>query len=178
MPPVIAIVGHSNAGKTTLIEKLLPELSRRGYRAATVKHAHHGFQMDRPGKDSWRHQAAGAAAVILIGPEQMAVVKNQPGGTLDDALRYAGDCDLVIAEGFKRASVPKIEVFRQGTQPAPICLKDPHLFALVTDAAIASLSIPVIDLEDIPRLADEIVSRLFDPLTRSTGTSRADDAVL
>ena len=172
MPPVIAIVGHSDAGKTTLIEKLLPELTRRGYRVATVKHAHHGFQMDKHGKDSWRHQAAGAAAVILIGPEQMAVMKRQHGGTLDDALPYAGDCDLVIVEGFKKAAVPKIEVFRSGTHPAPICLDDPHLTALVTDAAIASLSVPVIGLDDISRLADVIVSRLFGSLPIDQG--RAD----
>ncbi|MFH1982378.1 MAG: molybdopterin-guanine dinucleotide biosynthesis protein B [Pseudomonadota bacterium] len=172
MPPVIAIVGHSDAGKTTLIEKLLPELSRRGYRVATVKHAHHGFQMDKPGKDSWRHQAAGAATVILIGPEQVAVVKSQPGASLEDALPFAGDCDLVIVEGFKKAAVPKIEVFRSGTRPAPICLDDPHLAALVTDAAIASLSIPVIGLDDIARLADVIAARLFGPL--AIGKERAD----
>jgi len=112
MPPVIAIVGHSDAGKTTLIEKLLPELDRRGYRAASVKHAHHGFQLDQPGKDSWRHQAAGSHTVILIGPGQMAMVKKKAGATLDDAAAFAADCDLVIAEGFKRAAVPKVEVFR------------------------------------------------------------------
>lgn len=172
MPPVIAIVGHSDAGKTTLIEKLLPELSRRGYRVATVKHAHHGFQMDQPGKDSWRHQAAGAAAVILLGPEQMAVMKSHPGGTLEDALSYAGDCDLVLAEGFKRAAVAKIEVFRSGTHPAPICLSDPNLIALVTDAHLASLSIPVIGLEDISRLTDLVVARLYD--LRSGGEECAD----
>jgi molybdopterin-guanine dinucleotide biosynthesis protein B len=161
MPPVIAIVGHSDAGKTTLIEKLLPELNRRGYRIATVKHAHHGFELDRPGKDSWRHQAAGSHTVILVGPGQMAMVKKKAGATLDDAAAFAGDCDLVIVEGFKRAAVPKIEVYRQGTQPAPICLEDPHLVALVTDAPIASLSVPVIGLEDIKRLADVILSRML-----------------
>lgn len=160
MPPVIAIVGHSDAGKTTLIEKLLPELNRRGYRVATVKHAHHGFEIDRPGKDSWRHQAAGAATVVLVGPDQLAMVKRRRDPLLTDAVSLADDCDLVVAEGFKTAPVPKIEVFRSGTRPAPICLDDPHLVALVTDAAIASLAVPVVGLDDMVRLADVITDHL------------------
>ena len=102
MPPIISIVGNSDSGKTTLIEKLIPELRHRGYRVGTVKHASHGFDIDRRGKDSWRHHQAGAEIVVVASPEQIAMVKNDPCDSLDCLERYFEGVDLVLAEGFKK----------------------------------------------------------------------------
>ena len=160
MPPVVAIVGHSNAGKTTLIEKLIPELRGRGYRVGAVKHAHHGFQMDIPGKDSWRHQAAGADTVMVVGPLQVAMVKNTTENSLESVLGYYGECDIVIAEGFKTARCPKVEVFRTGVNTMPACLNDPHLIGIVSDAS-PDADVPIIGLDDVSRLADLILGALL-----------------
>ena len=112
LPSVISIVGKSESGKTTLIEKLIPELKRRGYRIGIVKHAHHGFDMDRKGKDSYRHRQAGADTVMIASPGQIAMIKDVPGERLDDLIPFFNDMDLLITEGFKRDRAPKIEVFR------------------------------------------------------------------
>ena len=116
MTPIISIVGKSESGKTTLIEKLIPELKKRGYRIGTVKHALHGFQIDREGKDSFRHKAAGADTVVVVSPKSIAMVKNGGGETLDFVVKYFSDMDLVITEGYKRENKPKIEVFRKSLQ--------------------------------------------------------------
>ena len=112
MPPVLSIVGKSESGKTTLIEKLIPELKRRGFRVGIVKHAHHGFEIDRKGKDSYRHRKAGADAVMIASSGQIAMIKNGPGECLDDVIPYFDDVDLLLTEGFKGDHAPKIEIFR------------------------------------------------------------------
>ena len=102
MSQMISIVGRSQSGKTTLIEKLIPELKRRGYRVGTIKHSHHIFDFDKTGKDSWRHKDAGAETVIVASPGKIAMVKNDYRGSLDDLKNFFDDLDLVITEGYKK----------------------------------------------------------------------------
>ncbi len=166
--PIITVVGFSDAGKTTMIEKLLPELKRRGYRVGTIKHAHHGFAIDREGKDSWRHQQAGADVTAVAGPDKVAMVVNTPIERLEDARRMISGVgvDLIIAEGFKSARMPKVEVLRHAVHANPLFLEDPDLFALVTDVPLtpgAANGFAVFGLEDIPALADLIESRYLTP---------------
>ena len=168
LPPIITVVGFSDAGKTTLIEKLVPELKQRGYRVGTVKHAAHGFAVDREGKDSWRHQQAGADIVAVAGPDKIAMVINTPDDILTTLRRMMTGVDLMLAEGFKSARLPKLEVLRQAVHANPLFLEDPNLFALVTDITMPSPAAngpAVFGLEDIPALADLIVERFLTPTT-------------
>jgi len=160
MTPIISIVGKSESGKTTLIEKLIPELKKRGYRIGTVKHALHGFQIDREGKDSFRHKAAGADTVIVVSPESIAMIKNGDGMTLDSVVGYFSDVDLVITEGYKRENKPKIEVFRKARHKDTLCRDDDNLMALVTDDDI-DINVPRFGLEDIKGLADLIEKKFL-----------------
>jgi len=155
MPAVISVVGTSDVGKTTLIEKLIPELKKRGYRIGVVKHAHHGFSIDRKGKDSWRHKAAGADAVMVASPGKIAMVKDTPCRGLDCLESYFQDMDLVITEGYKKADKPKIEVLRKAINTQPVCKENDHLFAVVTDSAV-DMPVPQFGFDDIIELADLI----------------------
>lgn len=164
--PIITIVGFSDAGKTTMIEKLLPELKRHGLKVGTIKHAHHGFTIDREGKDSWRHQQAGADVAAVAGPEKIAMVFNTPMERLEDIRRMMPGVDLIIAEGFKSARMPKVEVLRHAVHANPLFLEDPGLFALVTDVDLPANvinSFSVFGLEDVSSLADLIVARFIEP---------------
>ncbi len=156
MPPIISVVGKSDSGKTTLIEKLIPELKKRGYRIGTIKHASHQFDMDKEGKDSWRHTAAGADTVIVASPGRIAMVKDDNVGTLDSLIPYFQDMDLVITEGYKREHKPKIEVFRAAAHKETLCKGNNDLIALVTDSDV-DLNVPRFGLEDIEALADFII---------------------
>lgn len=157
MPPVLSIVGKSDSGKTTLIEKLIPELKRRGYCVGVVKHAHHGFEMDRKGKDSYRHRKAGAAAVMIASPGQIAMIKDSPDDSLDHLVAYFADVDLLITEGFKQDRAPKIEIFRSQRHRHPACLEDDTLIAMVSDTPF-DLERPCFGPDDIEAIADFIVS--------------------
>jgi molybdopterin-guanine dinucleotide biosynthesis adapter protein len=158
MPPMISIVGKTQSGKTTLIEKLIPELKKRGYKIGTVKHAYHAFDMDKEGKDSWRHKAAGADTVIVASPGKIAMVKDENTEDLDAVEKYFDDMDLVIIEGFKRKNRPKIEIFRTVRNNEPLCRDNPDLIALVTDSDV-DLNVPTFGLEDIEALADLIENK-------------------
>jgi molybdopterin-guanine dinucleotide biosynthesis adapter protein len=160
MTPIISIVGKSESGKTTLIEKLIPELKIRGYRIGTIKHAHHGFQIDKEGKDSFRHKAAGADTVIVVSPKSIAMIKNCGEVTIDSLIGYFSDIDLVITEGYKRENRPKIEVFRSERHKEPLCMDDVNLVALVTDDEI-DISVPKFGLKDIKGLADLIEKKFL-----------------
>jgi molybdopterin-guanine dinucleotide biosynthesis protein B len=155
MPQIISIVGRSQSGKTTLIEKLIPELNKRGYRIGTIKHAHHGFDIDKSGKDSWRHWHAGADAVVVASPGKVAMVKKDDRESPESLLEYFEDMDLVITEGFKKEKMPKVEVLRAARHNELICLNDRHLIAIVTDVDI-NPSVPKFGLEEIKELADLI----------------------
>ena len=155
MPQMISIVGRSQSGKTTLIEKLIPALKRRGYKIGTIKHSHHIFDFDKTGKDSWRHKDAGAETVIIASPGKIAMVKNDYLGSLDGLQRFFDDLDLIITEGYKKEDKPKIEVVRAARHADVLLENDKHLVAVVSDVEL-QLNVPVFDLEDVDRLADFI----------------------
>ena len=155
MPQMISIVGRSQSGKTTLIEKLIPALKRRGYKIGTIKHSHHIFDFDKTGKDSWRHKDAGADTVIIASPGKIAMVKNDYLGSLDGLQRFFDDLDLIITEGYKKEDKPKIEVVRAARHADVLLENDKHLVAVVSDVEL-QLNVPVFDLEDVDRLADFI----------------------
>jgi len=155
--PILSIVGKSNTGKTTLIERLIPELVRRGWRVATIKHNRHGFQMDHEGKDSWRHKRAGARMTVVASPHQVALVEDAPRDYTMAELRdrFVHDVDLVLAEGFKKNPHPKIEVFRPEVHPERLCGPDDHCVAVVSDSPVL-LTVPRFGPDDIPALCDFI----------------------
>ena len=173
MIPIIAITGYSNAGKTTVIEKLVPKLKKKGFRVGTVKHAHHELNFDKRGKDSWRHFDAGADAVLVSSPEKLMVVRRNPSAAMDEKgwlavfEKHLTDMDLVLAEGFKNSGLPKIEVFRTQVHSTPACLGDKTLVAMVTDAD-PDVAVPVFGLEDAESLAGFIVERFL--LSKSSRT--------
>jgi molybdopterin-guanine dinucleotide biosynthesis protein B len=151
--PIVSVVGKSGSGKTTFLEKLLPELKRRGYRVATVKHDTHGFDIDHPGKDSWRHAQVGADAVIISSPHRLALiqrlVEEMP---LDQIADYVQGVDIVITEGYKRGDKPKIEISRRTRSTELICDED-ELVAIVTDQTFP-LNVPQFALDDAAGVAD------------------------
>jgi len=155
MLPIISVVGTSKTGKTTLIEKLIPELKKRGYRIGTVKHTAHDFDLDKKGKDSWRHKAAGADTVVIASREKIVMVKDENMAGLERIGKYFDDVDLVITEGFKKENRPKIEIYRSHKNNPPICQNDKTVIALVTDTDIR-VDVPLFGLEEIKSLADLI----------------------
>jgi molybdopterin-guanine dinucleotide biosynthesis protein B len=133
MPPIISIVGKSSTGKTTVLEKLIREITNRGYKVATVKHSHHSISFDQPNKDSWRHAQAGAAATMVSSTTEIQIIKPVPREcTIDELARNLGeDFDLVLTEGFSRGNAPKIEIHRK--EAGPLLENAQKLFAVVTD---------------------------------------------
>jgi molybdopterin-guanine dinucleotide biosynthesis adapter protein len=159
-PPILSIVGRSNSGKTTLIEKLIPELRRRGYRIGTIKHTHHAVEIDRSGKDSARHRAAGAEAVMLTGRGHMFLAKAVASESITALAGYFDGIDLLITEGFKRENQLKIEVVRAALGSELLCREDPSLITVATDAELV-LHVPVFRLDDPAAIADFIENRLL-----------------
>lgn len=161
MPPIVSIVGRSRAGKTTLIEKLVRELSARGYQVATIKHAHE-TTVDTPGKDSWRHFEAGSAAAALSTPDRLVLVKSCPRElpVADIGHFFGEDYDLILTEGFKRARLPKIEVQRREVGP-PLCGLTRRL-AIVTDEKLETRT-RQFTLDDIGGLADLLENGFIRP---------------
>ncbi|MEE4364967.1 MAG: molybdopterin-guanine dinucleotide biosynthesis protein B [Desulfotignum sp.] len=158
-PSIISIAGKSNSGKTTFLEKLITELTGKGYRIGSVKHTHDGFALDNKGKDSWRHKNAGAAATLVATDTKIALVKDDLRTDIEKMQDYLSDMDLILAEGFKRQPLPKIEVFRaDGPHAHPLCLDSPDLIAFVTDSAFAP-PVPVFGLEDAASVASFIQER-------------------
>lgn len=157
MIPIISIVGKSDSGKTTLIEKLIPELTRRGHRVATVKHDIHGFEVDREGKDSWRHKQAGAHTVVISSPHKVALIRDvEKDLTLDEIRdKLVQDVDLILSEGYKKDVQPKIEIFRKEKQKELLCTKEDHLVAIASNQKF-DMGVPCFGLEDMKGLADFI----------------------
>ncbi len=180
-PPVVALVGRPDCGKTTLLEKLLPELKRRGYRVGTIKHHVHEFSMDTPGKDTWRHKQAGAETVVLASPTGLGLVRDcdRDLGVDELVARYFGEMDLVITEGYKRTRLPKIEVYRRQIHPEPLP-RDRSWIALVGDPPAAVESepgpdgpgeqlpeLPCFAADQVTAIADFLVERFLGPATGS-----------
>jgi len=158
-PPIISIAGQSNAGKTTFVVKLIAELTRRGYRIGSAKHTHHDIDLDQKGKDSWRHKQAGALATLLVTDQQIAMVKDDDRADIERMHAYLPDVDLILAEGFKRQPLPKIEIFRtDGPYDTPLFMDHPDLIAMVTNAPVTP-SVPVFGLDDIESLAGFVQER-------------------
>jgi len=155
------VAAASNSGKTTLIEKIMKILKARGLRIAVVKHASAGFDLDKPGKDSWRFQQAGADSVILVGPGKVALMKNADVDPSTEELELlAGDVDLVFYEGFKKNAKNRIEVFRSGVSgDRPLCMDDPSFLALASDQPF-TVSIPWFDINDAEGVAKFIVQKM------------------
>jgi molybdopterin-guanine dinucleotide biosynthesis protein B len=157
MIPIISIVGKSDSGKTTLIEKLVPELTLRGYRIATVKHDVHGFEVDREGKDSWRHKQAGAHTVVIASPHKVALIRDvEKDLTLEEIReKLIQDVDLILSEGYKKDIQPKIEIFRKEKHKELLCTKEDNLVAIVSDQKF-DIGVSCFFPEDIEGVADFI----------------------
>jgi len=157
MIPILSIVGKSDSGKTTLIEKLVPELTRRGYRVATVKHDIHGFEVDREGKDSWRHKQAGAYSVVISSPTKAALIRDVERDMDLKEIRekLIRDVDLILSEGYKKDVQPKVEVFRKEKHKKLLCKKKDNLVAIASNLKFR-VGVPCFDLEDTKGLADFI----------------------
>jgi molybdopterin-guanine dinucleotide biosynthesis protein B len=160
--PVLGIAGWKNSGKTTLVERLVAELAGRGLRVATVKHAHHDFDVDVPGTDSWRHRQAGAREVAIVSSRRWALMHelhDDPEPDLHEILERLSPADLIIVEGWKRGSHPKIELRRQAaTDAEPLAPGDPTIIAIVADHATDAGGLPVFDPDDIDAIADFAIS--------------------
>jgi len=163
---VLGIVGWSGSGKTTLILKLIPELNRRGLKVATLKHAHHNFDVDKPGKDSYEHRKAGASEVIVSSAlrwAQMHEVGDGKEATLAELLQRLSPCDLVLVEGFKTDRHPKLEVFRKETQKPALYPEDDRIVAIASDQSLSDATVPVVDLNNVATVAD-LVCASAEPL--------------
>lgn len=154
---VFGITGWKNSGKTTLTERLVTELVGRGWKISTVKHAHHGFDIDKEGTDSYRHRIAGAGEVAIVSGSRWALMHELIGEaepSLDDILGRLGECDLVLVEGYKRAKQPKIEARRLGAREhTPLSGNDPDIVAIAADHPQPGEMLPVFDIDDIPAIA-------------------------
>ncbi|MFZ1088048.1 MAG: molybdopterin-guanine dinucleotide biosynthesis protein B [Xanthobacteraceae bacterium] len=172
---IIGLAGWSGSGKTTLLAKVIPRIVARGLKVSTVKHAHHSFDMDRPGKDSHSHRMAGATEVLVGSANRWAVVHELRGEaepTLSALLRKASPVDLVLVEGYKGESHPKLEVYRAANGKPLLHPGDPAIVAVASDAPLSGVRIPVLDLNDIEGITD-ILLRHAVPLDRIAGLATA-----
>lgn len=159
---VFGFAGYSGSGKTTLIERVIPLLVERGLRVSLVKHAHHDFDIDRPGKDSWRHRKAGATEVLISSGQRWALMhelRGRPEITLAQQLALLSPCDLVLVEGHKAAAIPKIEVHRPALGRPMLQPADPRIVAVATDAPLA-VPVPQLDLNRPEDVATFILDRM------------------
>ena len=159
---IIGIAGFSGSGKTTLIEKVIPLLVADGLRVSLIKHAHHEFDVDHPGKDSWRHRHAGCTEVLVSSSKRWALMHELRGAaepSLQEQLRQLAPCDLVIVEGYKTEPIPKIEVHRHLNDSPLLFTEDPHIVAVATDEPLAT-TLPQFALEDAQGVARFIIQHL------------------
>jgi len=172
---IIGLAGWSGSGKTTLLTKVIPRIVARGLKVSTVKHAHHSFEMDRPGKDSHTHRMAGATEVLVGSANRWAVVHELRGEaepTLPALLRKGSPVDLVLVEGYKGESHPKLEVYRAANGKPLLHPGDPAIVAVASDMPLSGVRIPVLDLDDIEGITD-ILLRQAVPLDRIAGLATA-----
>lgn len=163
---VVGLAGWSGAGKTTLLLKLIPEFQSRGLSVSTLKHAHHAFDIDHPGKDSFEHRRAGAREVLIASPRRWALVhelSDEPEPPLADLLRRLSPVDLVLVEGFKASAHPKLEVFRAANGKPLLGSAAPHLRVIASDMALPDAAVPVVPLADVSVVADQLLA-IAEPL--------------
>ena len=175
---IIGLAGWSGSGKTTLVTKLIPCLLARGVKVSTLKHAHHGFDLDQPGKDSFMHRTAGATEVIISSAKRWAILhelRDEPEWDLRDLVGKMSPVDLVLVEGYKRDSFPKLEVHRAANGKPLIHPDDPHVVAIASDIALPQAKVPVVDLDDIEAIADVVLKRAV-PIDEATATAKAGTA--
>ena len=157
-PPIVSIVGYSGAGKTTFLEKLIPAIKYNGYKVGVIKHDVHGFDIDKPGKDSWRLKQAGAEATLISSPQKIGLVKDvyydhKP----RELLSFFTEMDIIFCEGYKQEPNPKIEVFRSEINSEPLCRDDEHLLALISDTNVA-INVPIFANVDVKGVAQFIIT--------------------
>jgi molybdopterin-guanine dinucleotide biosynthesis protein B len=163
--PIVSMVGKSGVGKTTVLERLIRELKRRGYRVGTIKHDTHGFEVDRPGKDSWRHAQAGSDSVVISGPRKMALIRTLDAEmSLEDIVQLMGDVDLVITEGYKRGDKPKIEVTRQERGMELLCRPE-ELIGVMADYPV-DMPVPQFPLDDAVGIVDLLENLYLQPVEK------------
>jgi molybdopterin-guanine dinucleotide biosynthesis protein B len=173
---VIGLAGWSGAGKTTLLTRLIPHFLKEGLRVSVIKHAHHGFDVDAPGKDSWRHRQSGAEEVLVSSGKRWALMHELRGASeprLPELLAKMSRVDLVIVEGFKSEPYRKIEVYRAANGKAPLFPDDPGIVGIAADAALET-ALPVVHIDDIPAIADMMQRSALpveDVLARSAGAA-------
>ncbi|HWP25652.1 MAG TPA: molybdopterin-guanine dinucleotide biosynthesis protein B [Xanthobacteraceae bacterium] len=159
---IIGFAGWSGSGKTTLITKVIPQLTARGLKVSTLKHAHHGFDLDQPGKDSFFHRAAGATEVIISSAKRFAILhelRDEPEWDLPALLGKITPVDMVLIEGFKRDPFPKIEVHRVANGKPLLYPDDPHIVAIASDRPLPQATVPVVDLNDTAAIVELMLKR-------------------
>jgi len=165
---IFGIVGWKNSGKTTMTERVVAELTRRGWKVSTIKHAHHGFDIDREGADSFRHRVAGAVEVAIVSGKRWALMhelRDADEPDLADILARLAPCDIVLVEGYKREAHPKLEMRRQGAkETVPMTPNDPRIVAIAADHAVVDSQVPVFHIDDVQAITDFI--------ERETGLSK------
>src|SRR5215212_5451358 len=162
---VIGLAGWSGAGKTTLLTRAIPQLQKQGLRVSVIKHAHHAFDVDVPGKDSWKHREAGATEVLVSSSQRWALMRELRGAAeprLPELLAKLSPVDLVVVEGFKREPHPKIEVWRAALGKPLLAGQDRHVLAVATPDSLAGLAIERLDLDDVDAIA-AAAERLAEP---------------
>ncbi len=160
---VFGVTGWKNAGKTGLMERLVAEITRRGLSVSTVKHAHHAADIDQPGRDTFRHRAAGAQEVLLVTPDRWALMherRDRPEPSLADLLPRLSPTDLVLVEGYKSAPHPKIEAWRPETGQPPLALTNPTIRLLAASGTPPAVSVPVLPLDATSELADAVLAEI------------------
>lgn len=159
---IFGFAGWSGSGKTTLVTRLIPELVARGVRVSTMKHAHHAFDIDKPGKDSYEHRTAGATEVMVTSASRWALMHEMRGDgepPIEELAARMTPVDLLLIEGFKSYPHDKMEVFRAAVGKPLICLEETHIVAVASDAPVPKANVPVLDLNDVAAIADFIVHR-------------------
>lgn len=159
---IIGLAGWSGSGKTTLLTKAIPRIIARGLSVSTLKHAHHGFDLDQPGKDSFFHRTAGASEVIISSAKRWAILhelRTEPEWNLASLLAKISPVDLVLVEGFKRDIFPKLEIHRVANDKPLLHLEDPHIVAVAADQPLPAAKVPVVDLDDIEAIVDLLLAR-------------------
>jgi molybdopterin-guanine dinucleotide biosynthesis protein B len=173
---VFGFAGFSGSGKTTLLEQLIPWFVARGVRVSIIKHAHHTFDVDQPGKDSYRHRQAGASEVLVTSSRRwvlMHELRGESEPTLEEMMAHVSVCDLLLVEGFKRAAIPKLEVWRRTCTEPRLHPHDPHIVAIATDATIDA-TLPVLNLNEPARIGEFILQYLG--IAAQFATARASGA--